>query len=239
MPQPRPDAPEQSVRSAARARWSVAACGTVIGATPLHPEPRPEPALPKRLARWRRRWARARHRRRGTASHRPGKASDAATPQELMQNWPRFRGPGGGGVSPSDECARGLGREDRRGHCLEGAGARPAVSTHRSSGATASSSPAATRQARGLLPGRQDRPDPLAPAGGQRARRPAQPAEVPETTGYAASTMATDGRRVYVVFANGDCAAFTFEASRSGPRALARSRIPMATPPRWRPGATG
>ena len=40
---------------------------------------------------------------------------------------------------------------------------------------------------------------------------PTQPAEVPESTGYAAASMATDGRRVYVIFANGDCAAFTLE----------------------------
>ena len=31
MPKPRPDAPEQSARSAARARWSVAASGAAIG----------------------------------------------------------------------------------------------------------------------------------------------------------------------------------------------------------------
>ena len=42
---------------------------------------------------------------------------------------------------------------------------------------------------------------------GRRGRRP----QVPESTGYAAATMATDGRRVYVIFANGDCAAFTLE----------------------------
>ncbi len=35
--------------------------------------------------------------------------------------------------------------------------------------------------------------------------------EVPESPGYAASTMATDGRRLYVIFANGDCAALDFE----------------------------
>ncbi|HYG34850.1 MAG TPA: PQQ-binding-like beta-propeller repeat protein, partial [Clostridia bacterium] len=40
---------------------------------------------------------------------------------------------------------------------------------------------------------------------------PTQPPEIPEMTGYAASTMATDGRRVYVIFANGDLAALTFE----------------------------
>jgi outer membrane protein assembly factor BamB len=40
---------------------------------------------------------------------------------------------------------------------------------------------------------------------------PAQKAEVPDTTGYAASTMASDGRRLYVIFANGDLGAFTFD----------------------------
>ena len=38
MPKPRPDAPEQSARSAARARWSVAASGAAIGATSLRSE---------------------------------------------------------------------------------------------------------------------------------------------------------------------------------------------------------
>jgi outer membrane protein assembly factor BamB len=36
-------------------------------------------------------------------------------------------------------------------------------------------------------------------------------AEVPESTGYAASTMATDGARVYVLFANGDVAALSLD----------------------------
>lgn len=34
---------------------------------------------------------------------------------------------------------------------------------------------------------------------------------IPESTGYTAPTMATDGRRVYAVFANGDVAAFTLD----------------------------
>jgi outer membrane protein assembly factor BamB len=40
---------------------------------------------------------------------------------------------------------------------------------------------------------------------------PAQPPEIPESTGFAAPTMATDGRRVYVIFANGDVAALTMD----------------------------
>ena len=45
---------------------------------------------------------------------------------------------------------------------------------------------------------------------------PATPAtllEIPDATGYAAATMATDGRRAFVMFANGDLAAFKFDGS--------------------------
>src|SRR4029079_3637249 len=37
------------------------------------------------------------------------------------------------------------------------------------------------------------------------------PPEIPDSTGYAAGTMATDGQRLYVFFANGDAAAFSLE----------------------------
>ncbi|MBE7503114.1 MAG: PQQ-binding-like beta-propeller repeat protein [Verrucomicrobiales bacterium] len=40
---------------------------------------------------------------------------------------------------------------------------------------------------------------------------PTKPLDIPESTGFAASTMATDGQRVYVMFANGDLAAFTLD----------------------------
>lgn len=43
---------------------------------------------------------------------------------------------------------------------------------------------------------------------------PAQLPEIPESTGLAASTMATDGRRVYVIFANGDLGAFTLDGKQ-------------------------
>jgi outer membrane protein assembly factor BamB len=42
---------------------------------------------------------------------------------------------------------------------------------------------------------------------------PAKLPEIPDTTGYAAPTMATDGGRVYVIFANGDLAALTFDGA--------------------------
>jgi outer membrane protein assembly factor BamB len=42
---------------------------------------------------------------------------------------------------------------------------------------------------------------------------PAKVPEVPEDTTYAASTMATDGHRVFAIFANGDLAALNFDGS--------------------------
>ena len=82
--------------------------------------------------------------------------------------------------------------------------------------------------ARGRLPGRQDRPDPLAATGGKRPRRVRRRlTEVPESTGYAAPTMATDGRRVYVIFANGDCAAFTLEGKLGLVQELWRAEEPL------------
>jgi outer membrane protein assembly factor BamB len=40
---------------------------------------------------------------------------------------------------------------------------------------------------------------------------PARQPDIPEGTGYAASTMATDGRRVFAIFGNGDIASFQFD----------------------------
>ena len=213
MPKPKPDAPEQAARSAARARWSVAAGGAAIGAFLFILSLGLSAALPKGRQRWRNCLAQAKPPVPGSRIPlMQAKASDAASLEELKQNWPRFRGADGSGVSTADQCARDLGPEDRRGHCLEGRRRRPAASTRRSSGATGSSSPAATRSKREVfcLDGKTGQTlwrQPVANVPGA----PAQAAEVPESTGYAASTMATDGRRVYVIFANGDCAAFTLE----------------------------
>ena len=48
----------------------------------------------------------------------------------------------------------------------------------------------------------------------------AEPPEVMEDTGFAASTCATDGRRVFAIFANGDIAGFTATGQRLWARSL-------------------
>jgi len=47
-----------------------------------------------------------------------------------------------------------------------------------------------------------------------------KPLKVTDDTGYAASTMATDGRHVFAIFANGDLAAFDFEGKPLWQRSL-------------------
>lgn len=44
---------------------------------------------------------------------------------------------------------------------------------------------------------------------------PTTPLDIPEMTGFAAISMATDGRRAYVMFANSDVAAFNFDGTRA------------------------
>ncbi len=48
----------------------------------------------------------------------------------------------------------------------------------------------------------------------------AEPPEVMEDTGFAAPTAATDGRRVFAIFANGDIAGFTVDGKRLWARSL-------------------
>lgn len=49
---------------------------------------------------------------------------------------------------------------------------------------------------------------------------PAKPPDIPESTGFAAPTMATDGLRVYAIFANGDLAAFTLDGRPAWSKSL-------------------
>ena len=213
MPKPRPDAPEQSVRSAARARWSVAASGAAIGAFLFILSLGLSAALPKADGRggeiaWRGRSDRCR----GIASHRcRPRSGDAASAQELKQNWPRFRGPGGGGVSPLTNVPAAWDTKTGAGIAWKVPAPASGFNSPIVWGDRVFLSGGDARKREVIcLDGKTGQVlwrQPVANVPGA----PAQPAEVPESTGYAAATMATDGRRVYVFFANGDCAAFTLE----------------------------
>jgi outer membrane protein assembly factor BamB len=49
---------------------------------------------------------------------------------------------------------------------------------------------------------------------------PAKPPDIPDATGWAAPTMATDGRRAFAIFVNGDLAAVNFDGSVAWARHL-------------------
>ncbi len=151
---------------------------------------------------------------------------DAASPSELLENWPRFRGPGGGGVAAFTNLPATWNPETGEG-----------IAWKVPVPASGFNSPVAWS-------------DCLFMSGGDAARRevfcldlktgkmlwrqaadrvpgsPAQPAEIPDSTGYAASSVATDGRRVYVIFATGDVAAFTM----AGKRLWAKGFGPLKNP---------
>ena len=100
MPQPKPDASEQATCSAARARWSVAAGGAAIGAFLFILSLGLSAALPKRTAEVEKLLGAGEATSAGDLQPAAqAKASDAASAQEFRQNWPRFRGADGSGVS--------------------------------------------------------------------------------------------------------------------------------------------
>ena len=143
-----------------------------------------------------------------------------------MQNWPGFRGPGGGGVSPLTNVPAAWDPQTGAGIAWKvpsptsGFGS-PIVWGDRvflSGGDARKREVVCLDSKTGQVVWRQ----PVTNVPGA----PAQPADVPDSTGYAAATMATDGRRVYVFFANGDCAAFTLE----GKPAWSKSFGPLKNP---------
>jgi outer membrane protein assembly factor BamB len=192
--------PGKAARAAAATRWAVAVVGVVVGVFLLAMSFSQTTALPRGPAEV----------AKALGTHGAPAAADAASPEELRRNWPRFRGADGSGaaaftnapVAWNPKTGEGIAWKvptpsvgfgspivwgDRVFFSGGNAMLREVVCLNAQSGQVL------WRQAVTNVPGT------------------AQAAEVPESTGYAASTMATDGRRVYVIFANGDCASLTLE----------------------------
>ena len=133
--------------------------------------------------------------------------------EEIAKNWPRFRGPNGLGLAASDEAplywdgAMGEGVMWKTEVPLSGQGS-PVVWGDRVflSGATEERREVYCFDANtGELLWQRDVVVELSAND--------EPPEVSEDTGFAAPTMAVDGRRAYAMFANGDVAAFDFEGN--------------------------
>lgn len=202
LPLPRPDGGTESFRRAEVSRWSVALTGTALGTLLFLASLGVNTALPQRAAEIE---------KIAGSGNGPTLAADAPSPAEVKANWPRFRGPEGSG-------AAGFTNLTSKWDVKSGAGilwktAVPAKGFNSpiawgdrvffSGGDAAKREVFCLNAKTGQMQWRQ--------AVDNVPGSPTQTLEIPDTTGHAAGSMATDGRRVYVIFANGDLAAFSLE----------------------------
>ncbi len=139
---------------------------------------------------------------------------------EIQKQWPRFRGPGGLGISPYDNIP--VRWDGKSGENILWKTAIPLPGNNSpvvwNNSIFLTGADEETRKVYcfaldtgkllwegdvGIIPG-----------------SPGEEPEIMEETGYAASTAATDGRQVYAIFANGDVAAFNFAGKRQWARSL-------------------
>lgn len=132
------------------------------------------------------------------------------TADELQENWPRFRGPGGRGVATTDDVPTSWNGASGEGILWKTKVPLPGNNSPIVwqnwvflSGADEENRRVFCFDAgSGELLWATDVPG--------TPQSTAEPPEVMEDTGFAAPTMATDGRRVFAIFANGDLGALDF-----------------------------
>jgi outer membrane protein assembly factor BamB len=212
LPQARPEAAEETARLAAWARWGVGITGGVVGAGLLTLLLTASTALPSRPAELAKLL--------GGGESSEANPNDLPSLAELQTNWPRFRGWDGNGVATSThvplqwDVTSGAGVLWKTPVPAPGFNS-PIVWGNRVvlSGAEAEKREVFCFDAESgqMLWQRSVQNVPGSPA-----RLP----EIPGSTGFAAATMATDGRRVYAIFGNGDVAAFTLDGAPAWARNL-------------------
>ena len=201
MPQRRTDAQSLALQGASRARWAVAGVGAVVGTGLLALAFTSQSPLPGSA---------------GDLSEFLGggesAVSDAPSLAEFQTNWPRFRGPDGSGAAKGEW---NLSFDGTPGGNVLWKSPIPAIGFN---------SPVVWSNRVFISGGDATKRQVFCFDAGdgkllwQRAVEnvPGSPTKLPEiseATGYAASTMATDGRRAFVIFANGDLAALNFDGS--------------------------
>ena len=203
MPRPDPDAPRKAAGAQKLARATVVGLGLTIGAAGIvlgvlsggsvfvQPPPVEEGGAAK-----------------------PPAAQDFPTAEEIARQWPRFRGPGGNGVSAYKNIPTEWDGKTGAGILWKTPLPLPGYN-----------SPVVWGD-RIFLSGASDKKREVycldAATGKFLWQKPvdtpegtvAEPPEILEDTGYAAPTMATDGRHVAAIFANGDLACFDVAGKR-------------------------
>ncbi|MCX6966559.1 MAG: PQQ-binding-like beta-propeller repeat protein [Verrucomicrobia bacterium] len=201
VPQPNLNGTGEALRDPARARMAVAGLAMVcVGATAafikLGAEPSPKPTALN-----------------PSAHPAPTVADDLPPLAEFQANWPRFRGPDGSGFSPTATAPLAWDEAAKSNVLWKSAIPLPGFN-----------SPIVWGERVFLSGGDAQKREVYCynAADGQLAWRraienvPGSPAKAPdvlEQTGMAAPTMATDGRRVYALFANGDLAALRLDGT--------------------------
>ena len=152
----------------------------------------------------------------------PGPAPDVVGPPKLdpTQQWPRFRGPGGRGVSATANIPTRWNGAINEGILWKTAVPLPGENSPVVWGGRVFLS-GATKERREVYCFDAKRGGLLWRAAVENVPGGAlKPPTVIKATGYAAPTTATDGERVYAVFANGDLAAFDFNGRPVWARSL-------------------
>lgn len=191
-PQPQPDKRNEQVRKAIRARWAVTVGLITLGSSALFLATRP----------------------RIDFSAADMQVTSYPSMEEIGRNWPRFRGPGGLGTSAYTNVPANWNGRTREGIIWK---SKVPLPGHNSpivwddrvfvTGANKNTREVYCFDAisgkllwkRGVM---------NVPQGS------AEPIEVMEDTGYAASTAVTDGRRVCAIFATGDVGCFDFDGKK-------------------------
>lgn len=204
LPRPQPGAGKEARQLAAQSRWSVVGISVVIVAglatlafTARSPLPTSAVELDKLLGR-------------GPAGEG---VADLVSLAEFQANWPRFRGFDGGGVSTQTNVPLTWDGKSGDGVAWKSPVPAPGHSSPVvwSNRVFISGGDATKREAfcfdetDGKLLWQRT----IENVAGSPAKQP----EIPEMTGFASPTMACDGRRVFVIFANGDLAAFTLDGA--------------------------
>ena len=153
-------------------------------------------------------------------------AGDLPSAAEYKANWPRFRGPDGGGLSTQGDvpvaCDVKSGENIAWSVDVPAAGfSSPVVWGNQvflSGGDEAGREVMCFDGQTGKLRWQTAVPKPT--------DNPGEKPEVPDQSGMAAATVATDGRRVYAIFANGDLGAFNFDGTVAWSKHLAISKNP-------------
>lgn len=147
------------------------------------------------------------------ASSRAPVGNDAAPPEEFARFWPRFRGPNGDGVSNHPDPPVQWNAEEGQGilwkTAIELPGHNSPVVWDRFVFVTGATEDRRVCYALDADSGKLLWQREIPPTPESRGKKP----KVMKDTGFAAPTVATDGRRVYAIFANGDLAALDFQGN--------------------------